>query len=105
MPRARIGTLERALHKLLPVRLGREEVFRSRLTEAQQIQHSNEQIALLFFQQALSSLPDPRRRQGTRYPLKTIVIIALMAMICGADDAQAAMKPNDAATANNAKRF
>src|SRR5580658_3627329 len=89
MPRAHIGTLERAIHKLMEPCLGRDEVFRKRLSEAQRIQHTNEELALLFFQRALSSLPDPRRRQGIRYPLKTIVVIALMAMICGADDAQA----------------
>ena len=73
--------------------LGRDEVFynekRRRVTQAQAIQAYNNEIALLFFQRALSSLPDPRRCQGKRFHLKTIVVIALMAMVCGADDAQA----------------
>ena len=38
---------------------------------------------------ALMVLPDPRRRQGVRYPLRSVVLIALMAMVCGCDDAEA----------------
>jgi len=60
-----------------------------RVTQAQQIEADNEQQALLFFQKTLAALPDPRRRQGTRYPLKAVVVIALMAMVCGCDDAEA----------------
>lgn len=89
MSRPIIGTLERAVRKLGLRPEGRGEVFRKRLSEAQAIDKHNREVALLFFQIALSALPDPRRRQGTRYPLKTIVVTALMAMICGADDAQA----------------
>jgi len=73
--------------------LGRDEAIyyenHCRITQAQAIQAYNNEMALLFFQKTLSELPDPRRRQGTRYPLKTIVVVALMAMVCGADDAQA----------------
>lgn len=45
--------------------------------------------ALVHFEKALATLPDPRRRQGLRYPLHTVVVTALMAMVCGADDAEA----------------
>jgi predicted transposase YbfD/YdcC len=45
--------------------------------------------ALNHFQHALGELPDPRRRQGQRYSLKVVVVTALMAMVCGADDAEA----------------
>jgi len=34
-------------------------------------------------------LPDPRRRQGIRSPLVSVVTVALMAMVCGCDDAEA----------------
>jgi len=59
----------------------------ARQTEAQRIEQANEEAALAFFQEALRSLPDPRRRQGIRYPLESVVVIALMAMVCGADNA------------------
>ncbi len=42
-----------------------------------------------FFEQTLGALPDPRRRQGLRVPLQTVVVTALMAMVCGCDDAEA----------------
>ena len=61
----------------------------ARMTKAQQIEHANEQQALAFFRAALESLPDARRRQGLRYPLQTVVVTALMAMVCGCDDAEA----------------
>ena len=60
-----------------------------RVTQAQAIQFENEANALEFFKGILSSLPDPRRKQGKRYPFETVVVIALMATICGAEDAQA----------------
>ncbi|MCP4449717.1 MAG: transposase family protein [Myxococcales bacterium] len=31
----------------------------------------------------LADLPDPRRPQGVRYPLRSVVVIALMSMLCG----------------------
>lgn len=61
----------------------------ARTTQAQQLQQANEEQALVFFRQALDALPDPRRRQGVRYPLVSVVVIALMAMVCGSDDAEA----------------
>ena len=61
----------------------------ARRTQAQQIQAQNEQAALAFFTSMLEALPDPRRAQGTRYPLRTVVVTALMAMVCGCDDAEA----------------
>lgn len=60
-----------------------------RITQAQQHRLNAEAEAYNFFRHALMSLLDPRRRQGQRYPLHTVVVIALMAMVCGADDAQA----------------
>lgn len=59
-----------------------------RATQAQQIENDNELHALEFFKQKLAALPDPRRPQGIRYPLNSVVVIALMAMICGCDDAE-----------------
>jgi hypothetical protein len=90
MPRNRIGTLERALCALLPVSdPDRERVARRKISEANRIHEINKSAALLFFEQALRALPDPRRRQGLRYPLITVVVTALMAMISGCDDAEA----------------
>jgi len=60
-----------------------------RLSEADRITEYNEQMALAAFEQALAGLSDPRRRQGVRYPLRTVVVTALMSMICGCDDAEA----------------
>jgi predicted transposase YbfD/YdcC len=60
-----------------------------RVTEAQRIEQENERQALEFFERMLGELPDPRRAQGRRYPLKAVVVIALMAMVCGCDDAEA----------------
>jgi predicted transposase YbfD/YdcC len=61
----------------------------ARKTKAQQIQEANAQEALEFFERTLGALPDPRRLQGQRYPLRTVVVCALMAMVCGSDDAEA----------------
>jgi hypothetical protein len=60
-----------------------------RVTQVQQIEQENEAQALAFFRTTLASLPDPRRPQGIRYPLEGVVVIALMAMVCGCDDAEA----------------
>jgi len=60
-----------------------------RMTRAQKIAQQNELEALAFFQRTLEGLPDPRRPQGVRYPLDTVVVTALMAMVCGCDDAEA----------------
>jgi predicted transposase YbfD/YdcC len=69
--------------------LGEEAIKVARITQAQALEQGNEQQALVFFEGTLSALPDPRRRQGVRYPLRSIVVIALMAMVCGCDDAEA----------------
>ena len=55
----------------------------ARKTKAQQIQAANAQEALEFFERTLGALPDPRRLQGQRYPLRTVVVCALMAMVWG----------------------
>jgi predicted transposase YbfD/YdcC len=60
-----------------------------RRTQAQVIDEENERQTLLFFERTLRDLRDPRRAQGLRYPLRTVVVIALMAMVCGCDDAEA----------------
>jgi len=60
----------------------------ARVTKAQEIEQVNEEAALVFFRRVLSSLPDPRRAQGIRYPLVSVVVTALMAMVCGADNAE-----------------
>ena len=59
-----------------------------RLTEIQRIELENEQSALGYFDDALGGLLDPRRRQGLRYPLRSVVVIALIAMVCGCHDAE-----------------
>ena len=61
----------------------------SRVTQAARIEQDNEQQALAFFKRTLSGLPDPRRAQGQRYPLVLVVVVALMAAVCGCDDAEA----------------
>jgi hypothetical protein len=61
----------------------------ARMTQAQKIERENQEQALSFFREALTALPDARRRQGLRYPLQTVVVTALMAMVCGCDDAEA----------------
>ena len=68
----------------------------ARLSEADRITDHNEQMALAAFEQALAGLSDPRRRQGVRYPLRTVVVTALMSMICGCDDAEAMEAWSDA---------
>jgi predicted transposase YbfD/YdcC len=60
-----------------------------RVTQAQRIEQDNEHQALTFFEGTLGALPDPRRAQGVRYPLRTVVVTALMGMVCGCDDAEA----------------
>ena len=60
-----------------------------RTTQALKLQQDIEEQALAFFKSALHALPDPRRAQGTRYPFESVVVIALMAMVCGCDDAEA----------------
>ena len=60
-----------------------------RVTESQQVEAENEAAALGYLEEALRGLPDPRRGQGKRYPLRTVVVVALMAMVCGCDDAEA----------------
>lgn len=68
---------------------------RKRRTKAAQWQDLTESEALLHFRGALSQLPDPRRKQGLRYPLESVVVTALMAMVCGADDAEAMQRWGD----------
>ena len=65
----------------------REVERMARLTKAQKIEQDNELLALDFFEAALSGLPDPRRPQGVRYPLPSVVVVALMATVCGWDEA------------------
>jgi predicted transposase YbfD/YdcC len=60
----------------------------SRVSKVKQIEIENETQALEFFTQILSGLPDPRRKQGVRYPFESIIVICLMATICGCDNAE-----------------
>lgn len=46
-----------------------------------------EREALEEFGRMPAALPDPRRKQGQRYPFESVIVIALMSMVCGADDA------------------
>lgn len=50
--------------------------------------NKKENIVLNKFKDLLSNLPDPRRAQGVRYPLESIITIALMASMSNADNAQ-----------------
>jgi len=61
----------------------------ARATEAQKIQQANLEAAMSRFSSSLRSLKDPRRKQGLRYPLETVIVSALMAMVAGCDDAEA----------------
>jgi predicted transposase YbfD/YdcC len=61
----------------------------ARATEAQKIEQRNLEAAMERFTESLRELKDPRRKQGLRYPLETVVVSALMAMIAGCDDAEA----------------
>lgn len=61
----------------------------SRLSQAQQIQQEQEEQAIVFFERTLAPLKDHRRGQGKRYPLRTVIVTGLMAMVCGCDDAEA----------------
>ena len=61
----------------------------ARMSEGARIEAENEAAALGLFEEALAGLGDPRRAQGVRYPLRTVVVTALMAMVCGCDDAEA----------------
>ena len=69
---------------------------RKRKTQGVLWQERTEAEALEHFERSLSELPDPRRSQGIRYPLHTVVVTALMAMVCGADDAEAMQKWGEA---------
>lgn len=60
-----------------------------RLSQARQIQQEQEEQAIAYFEGTLEPLCDPRRGQGQRYPLRTVIVTALMAMVCGCDDAEA----------------
>lgn len=60
----------------------------ARETIEQRLERENEEAALGYFDEALQNLADPRRRQGMRYPLRTVVVTALMSMVCGCDDAE-----------------
>jgi hypothetical protein len=66
-----------------------EERHMARITQEKKIEQENTENAMAFFQRALSAMPEPRRRQVIRYPLPAVVTIALMAMVCGCDDAEA----------------
>jgi predicted transposase YbfD/YdcC len=61
----------------------------ARVTKAQELRQEQEEQAIAFFEATLSGLPDARRGQGMRYPLRTVIVTALMAMVCGCDDAEA----------------
>ncbi|MCP4449158.1 MAG: transposase family protein [Myxococcales bacterium] len=60
----------------------------ARATKAQKLEIENEQAALQFFERMLAGLTDPRRPQGLSYPLRSVVVIALMSMVCSCDNAE-----------------
>ena len=53
------------------------------------IEAHNEEAALGYLEAALSGLSDPRRAEGRRNPLRSVVVSELMAMVCGFNDAEA----------------
>ncbi len=61
----------------------------ARECEAQRIERANLEAALERFSASLQELRDPRRRRGLRYPLETVIVSALMAMVADCDDAEA----------------
>lgn len=61
----------------------------ARKTKQDLINDLNSEHYLTRFQYFLQNSIDPRRKQGQRYSLEVIIIVALLASICGADDAQA----------------
>lgn len=61
----------------------------ARKSEADRLEAGFEAAALASFEGALALLQDPRRGQGRRYPLRSVVVSALLAVVCGADDAEA----------------
>lgn len=61
----------------------------ARPSAAKQIEMENEEAAFARFQALLADVKDPRRAQGRRYPLSSVLVTALLAMVCGADDAMA----------------
>ena len=60
----------------------------ARISKAKQIEVQNELEALESFRLAMADLRDPRRQQGQRYSLELVVLVALMASVCGADNAE-----------------
>lgn len=60
----------------------------SRISKKRKTKRQKEKEALEQFKYLLSQTPDPRRPQGVRYPLESVITIALMAMISNADNAQ-----------------
>ena len=59
---------------------------------------SRSNSALDAFEGALRLISDPRRAQGKRYSLRSVVLIALMAMVCGNDDADSMADCGERAT-------
>ena len=59
-----------------------------RLTQDQQLGNEFAVTAAENFLNELDGIIDPRRPQGTRYSLKSILLIALMAVICDINSAQ-----------------
>jgi len=60
----------------------------ARTSKARQMELENELKALESFKLAMATVRDPRRQQGQRYSLDLVVLVALMASVCGADSAE-----------------
>ena len=60
----------------------------ARTTRAQRIEHENEQQAFACFVSLMQSLRDPSCAQGRRYPLPVVILVALLASVCGCDNAE-----------------
>ncbi|MBK6849062.1 MAG: transposase family protein [Proteobacteria bacterium] len=76
----------------------------ARRTESERLEAANEGVALGHFEEALKGLGDPRRGQGRRYPLRTVIVTALMSMVCGCDDAES-MEVGATRTSSGCRRF
>jgi hypothetical protein len=59
------------------------------MSEGARLEVRNEAAPLGCVEEAFAHLEDPRRVQGVRYPLRTVVLTARKAMVCGCDDAEA----------------
>lgn len=56
--------------------------------KTRQAERRDSRAAIDSARECFSTIPDPRRRQGKRFSLPDVLLIALMAILCGADSAE-----------------